>query len=65
MHFITSSFHNRSLLFLKFIDLCILLGCDYLEPIKGVGPKSALKLIKEYGTLKAVVKHLREKWVYH
>lgn len=45
----------------QFIDLCILLGCDYLEPIKGVGPKSALKLIREYGTLGKVVKHLREK----
>ncbi|EDR02356.1 uncharacterized protein LACBIDRAFT_254074 [Laccaria bicolor S238N-H82] len=44
----------------QFIDLCILLGCDYLEPIKGVGPKSALKLIREYGGLKGVVKHLRE-----
>lgn len=45
----------------QFIDLCILLGCDYLEPIKGVGPKSALKLIREHGTLGAVVAHLREK----
>ena len=33
----------------QFIDLCLLLGCDYLEPIKGVGPKSALKLMKEHG----------------
>jgi flap endonuclease-1 len=48
-------------LFLQFIDLCILLGCDYLEPIKGVGPKSALKLIREYGGLDKVIKHLREK----
>ncbi|KAF8158036.1 PIN domain-like protein [Crassisporium funariophilum] len=45
----------------QFVDLCILLGCDYLEPIRGVGPKSALKLIKEFGGLKGVVKHLREK----
>ncbi|TFK27564.1 PIN domain-like protein [Coprinopsis marcescibilis] len=45
----------------QFIDLCILLGCDYLEPIKGVGPKSALKLIREFGGLKGVVKHLHEK----
>lgn len=45
----------------QFIDLCILLGCDYLEPIKGVGPKSALKLIREHGGLDAVVEHLREK----
>ncbi|KAG2068455.1 PIN domain-like protein [Suillus decipiens] len=45
----------------QFIDLCILLGCDYLEPIRGVGPKSALKLIREYGGLAGVVEHLREK----
>ncbi|KAL5512818.1 FEN11 [Sanghuangporus baumii] len=45
----------------QFIDLCILLGCDYLEPIKGVGPKSALKLIRERETLGAVIEHLREK----
>ncbi|KAL4251235.1 Flap endonuclease 1-A [Abortiporus biennis] len=45
----------------QFIDLCILLGCDYLEPIKGIGPKSALKLIREHGTLGEVIEHLREK----
>ncbi|KAH7915482.1 PIN domain-like protein [Hygrophoropsis aurantiaca] len=45
----------------QFIDLCILLGCDYLEPIKGVGPKSALKLIREYKGLAGVVEHLKEK----
>ncbi|KAJ7650420.1 flap endonuclease 1 [Roridomyces roridus] len=45
----------------QFIDLCILLGCDYLEPIRGVGPKSALKLLREHGSLKGVVKHLRGK----
>ncbi|KAG2033431.1 PIN domain-like protein [Suillus americanus] len=45
----------------QFIDLCVLLGCDYLEPIRGVGPKSALKLIREYGGLAGVVEHLREK----
>ena len=47
----------------QFIDLCILLGCDYLEPIKGIGPKSALKLVREHGDLKSVVEHLREKYV--
>lgn len=45
----------------QFIELCILLGCDYLEPIKGVGPKSALKLLREHGSLAAVLEHLREK----
>ncbi|RPD62520.1 PIN domain-like protein [Lentinus tigrinus ALCF2SS1-7] len=43
----------------QFIDLCILLGCDYLEPIKGIGPKTALKLIREHGTLGEVLKHLK------
>jgi 5'-3' exonuclease len=46
----------------QFIDLCILLGCDYLEPIKGIGPKSALKLVREHGTLGGVLEHLREKY---
>ncbi|KAH9969899.1 PIN domain-like protein [Russula dissimulans] len=45
----------------QFIELCILLGCDYLEPIKGIGPKSALKLLREYGSLGGVVEHLRER----
>jgi len=45
----------------QFIELCILLGCDYLEPLKGIGPKSALKLIKEHGSLSEVVTHLRAK----
>ena len=42
----------------QFIDLCILLGCDHLEPIKGIGPNSALKLIREFDVLDGVVEHL-------
>ena len=30
----------------QFVDLCILLGCDYCDKIRGVGPKSAYKLIQ-------------------
>lgn len=44
-----------------FIDLCILLGCDYMEPVKGIGPKSAYKLVKEFGNLEAIKAHLEEK----
>ncbi len=44
----------------QFIDLCILLGCDYLDPIKGIGPKTALKLIREHKSLENVVEHLKE-----
>lgn len=43
---------------MQFIDLCILLGCDYLEPIPKVGPNTALKLIREHGTLEKVVEHI-------
>ena len=54
-------FIKRRVAVSQFIDLCILLGCDYLEPIKGVGPKSALKLIREHGNLGSILEHLREK----
>ncbi|CAE7217982.1 unnamed protein product [Rhizoctonia solani] len=45
----------------QFTELCILLGCDYLEPIKGVGPKNAFKLMQEHGSLAEVMKVLRAK----
>lgn len=54
------SFQYQTLIDLKFTDMCLLLGCDYLEPIKGVGPKSAYNLIREHGTLGEIVEHLRE-----
>ncbi|OAP63846.1 flap endonuclease 1, variant [Fonsecaea erecta] len=42
----------------QFIDLCILLGCDYLDPIPKVGPNTALKLIREHGSLEGVVEFI-------
>lgn len=39
----------------EFIDMCILLGCDYCETIKGVGPVTAMKLIKEHGSLEKII----------
>lgn len=44
----------------QFIDLCILLGCDYVDPVKGIGPKVALNLIREHKTLDEVVKHIKK-----
>lgn len=41
-----------------FVDLCILCGCDYCSTIKGIGPKTALKLIKQYKSIENVVKNL-------
>jgi flap endonuclease-1 len=44
-----------------FVDMCILCGCDYCSTIKGIGPKTALKLIKDYKTIENVVKNLDSK----
>ncbi|CAH2350320.1 flap endonuclease 1 [[Candida] railenensis] len=43
-----------------FIDLCILLGCDYCETIRGVGPVTAYKLMKEHGSLDVLVKYIED-----
>ena len=42
----------------SFIDLCILLGCDYCDTIKGIGPKRALEQIRKYKSIDGVIKHL-------
>lgn len=44
----------------QFIDLCILLGCDYMDPIKGMGPKTALKLLREHETIEGVLEHIKD-----
>jgi len=36
---------------LQLVDLAILVGTDFNEGIKGVGPKTALKLVKEYNRI--------------
>jgi flap endonuclease-1 len=48
----------------QFIDFCILLGCDYLDPIKGIGSKTALALIKEHKTLENVVAYIEKSGKY-
>eukprot|EP00978_Attheya_sp_CCMP212_P026239 scaffold85905_cov41-Attheya_sp.AAC.1 len=45
----------------QFVDLCILLGCDYCDSIKGVGPKTALKLIREHSDIETILKHIDRK----
>ncbi|XP_003397050.3 flap endonuclease 1 isoform X1 [Bombus terrestris] len=45
----------------EFIDLCIMLGCDYTSSIKGVGPKRAIELIKTHGSLEKIVENLDTK----
>jgi flap endonuclease-1 len=42
----------------EFVDLCILLGCDYCDTIKGVGPKRAWELIQEHRSIEKIIAHL-------
>ncbi|KAI2624439.1 DNA-repair protein rad2 [Xylaria nigripes] len=44
----------------QFVDLCILLGCDYLDPIPKIGPTTALKLIREHKSLENVVEFIEK-----
>ncbi len=48
----------------QFQDLCVLLGCDYCDNIKGIGPKTAYKLISQYDTLENVLDFLSKKKQY-
>ncbi len=40
---------------IQLIDIAICVGTDYNEGIEGIGPKKALKLIKEYGSLENIL----------
>jgi len=42
----------------QLVDLCILVGTDFNPGVMGVGPKKALKLIKQHGTLAGALKAL-------
>lgn len=42
----------------QFIDLCILLGCDYCGTIKGIGPKRAIDLIRQHGCIEEILENI-------
>jgi flap endonuclease-1 len=39
----------------QLVDIGLLVGTDYSPQVKGVGPKTALKIVKEYGLLEKAV----------
>lgn len=45
----------------EFIDLCIMLGCDYTNSIRGIGPKRAVELIKTHRSLEKIVESIDTK----
>lgn len=55
----------------QFVDLCILLGCDYCESIRGIGPKKSVELIQRHKSLDGILENLDKKkysppegWIY-
>lgn len=42
----------------QLVDIALLVGTDYNEGIKGIGPKKALKLIKKHGSIEGVLAEL-------
>ncbi|KAM7342296.1 flap structure-specific endonuclease 1 [Cochliomyia hominivorax] len=42
----------------EFIDLCILLGCDYCDGIKGIGPKRAIELMNNYRDIETILENI-------
>jgi flap endonuclease-1 len=42
----------------QFIDLCILLGCDYTGKIPGIGPQKAFEGIKAHGSIEGLIANM-------
>lgn len=45
----------------RWVELCIMLGCDYLKRINGVGPKKSFRYIKEHNDIVSIVNDLKSK----
>lgn len=44
----------------QLVDICILMGTDFNTGIKGIGPKKALKLVRDNGDLESVLRKIGE-----
>jgi flap endonuclease-1 len=44
----------------QLIDVAILIGTDFNDGVKGIGPKKALKLIAEFGSIDSMPSEIRE-----
>jgi len=43
----------------QLVDLGILIGTDFNDSIKGIGPKTALKLIKQHGSIENILPNIK------
>lgn len=46
----------------QWIDFCILCGCDYCDRIPNLGPKNAIKLLKQYGNVENILNNVSAKY---
>jgi len=44
----------------QFRELCILMGCDYTESIRGIGPKKAINYLNKYGSIEKILPELEK-----
>ena len=44
----------------QLVDLAILVGTDFNEGIKGIGPKKALKLVSDFGSIEDMPAEIRD-----
>lgn len=52
---------EMELTFQEFIDICILLGCDYCDSIRGIGPKRAIELLRTYKSIDTLLEKIDTK----
>ena len=45
----------------QLVDLAILVGTDFNQGVKGIGPKKALKLVQDYGSIEQMPEEIRSK----
>ena len=43
---------------MKLVQFCVLCGCDYIKPIKGLGMKTLIKLFKEVDAFEDIIKSI-------
>ncbi|KAM4706251.1 flap endonuclease 1-like [Rhinophrynus dorsalis] len=53
--------HRLNMDHTQFMDLCILLGCDYCGKIRGLGSKKALKLLHKHGSIEGILRGVKLK----
>ena len=46
----------------QLVDMAILIGNDFNQGVRGIGPKNALNLIRQHGNVESVVKRNRDKY---